>query len=93
MAHKCYKILRTYTLNRSTVRAARIKVQVCYIKIIIIESVTIWASWRTQPTEIKVARIGFLVDDLGLIYWVSYAFVIKSKCLGFELDGGRIYTY
>ena len=42
MAHICAKILRKYTLSRSTTRAARNKVQVCYIEIIVIEIVTIW---------------------------------------------------
>ena len=73
MAHICAKILRTYTLNRSTARAARNKVQVSYIEIIGIKFVTAWARWLTQPVEIKATRVGFPSGDLGLIVCVLLA--------------------
>ena len=67
MAHICAKILRTYTLSRSTARAARNKVEVCYIEIIGIEFVTIWARSLTNPADIEATRVGFPSGDLGLI--------------------------
>ena len=67
MAHICAKILRTYTLNRSTARAARNKVQVSYIEIIGIKFVTMSAHCLTQPVEIKATRVGLPSSDLGLI--------------------------
>ena len=73
MAHICAKILRMYTFSRSTARAARNKVQACYIEIISIEFVTIWVRWRTHPTEIKATRVGFPSGDLGLIVCVLLA--------------------
>ncbi len=73
MAHICAKIIRTYTFSRSTARAARNKVQVCYIEIIGIKFVTIWARWLTHPTEIKATRVGFPSGDLGLIVCVLLA--------------------
>ena len=73
MAHICAKILRTYTLSRSTARAARNKVQVCYIEIIVTEFVTIWARRLSHPTEIEATRVGFPSSDLGLIVCVLLA--------------------
>ena len=64
------------------------KVEVSYIEITGIESVTTWARWKSQLVEIKATRVGFLTGDLGLIYLVSYAFVRKSKCLGFDPRSG-----
>ena len=51
----------------------------CYIEIIGIEFVTIWVRWQTHPTEIKATRVEFPSGDLGLIHWVSYDFVSRSK--------------
>ena len=73
MAHICAKILRTYTFSRSTARAARNKVHVCYIETIVIEIATMWARWLTHPAEIKVTRVGFPSGDLGLIVCVLLA--------------------
>ena len=74
MAHIiCAKILRTYTLSRSTARAARNKVQVSYVEIIVIEFATIWARWLTHPAEINATRVGFPSGDLGLIVCVLLA--------------------
>ena len=73
MAHICAKILRTYTLNPPTARAARNKVQVSYIEIIGIEFVTIWARRLAHPPEIKATRVGFPSGDLGLIVCVLLA--------------------
>ena len=70
MTHICAKILRTYTLNPPTTRAARNKVQVSYIELIGIKFVTTWARWLTQPVEIKATRVGFPSGDLGLIIWI-----------------------
>ena len=64
------RILRTYTFNPPTARAARIKIQVSYIEIIGIQRATIWARWRAQPVEIKATRVGFPPGDLGLIVCV-----------------------
>ena len=84
MAHICAKNLRTYTLSRHTARAAGNKVQVSYIEIIGMEFVTIWARLLTHPAEINATRVRFPSGDLGLINWVSYAFVSKSKCFKFD---------
>ena len=73
MSHICDKILRTYTFSRSTTRAARNKVKVSYIEIIVIEIATIWARWLTHPPEIKAMRVGFPSGDLGLIVCVLLA--------------------
>ena len=73
MAHICAKILRTYTFSRSTARAARNKVGLCYIEIIGIEIATMWARWLTHPAEIKATRVGFPSGDLGLIVCVLLA--------------------
>ena len=70
MAHICAKILRTYTLSRPTARAARNKVEVCYIEITGIERATMWARWLTHPAEINATRVGFPSGDLGLIVCV-----------------------
>ena len=84
MSHICNKILRTCTPYPPIARAARNKINVSYIEIIGIKSLTTWARWRTQPVEIKATRVGFPTGDLGLINWVSYGFVSKSKCLEFD---------
>ena len=73
MAHICAKNLRTYTLSRSTARAAKNKVHVSYIEVIGIEFVTILARWLTHPTEIKATRVRFPSGDLGLIVCVLLA--------------------
>ncbi len=74
MAHICAKNLCTYTLSRSTARAARNKVKVSYIEIIGIEFVIIWARRLTRPAKIKATRVGFPSGDLGLIvFFVSEA--------------------
>ena len=57
MSHVCDKILRMYTLNPPTARAARNKIKVSYIKITGIKSVTIWARRQTQLIEIKATRV------------------------------------
>ena len=73
MSHICNKILRTYTSNLPTARAARNKVHVCYIEIIGIKFVTIWARWLIHPAKIKATRVGFPSGDLGLIVCVLLA--------------------
>ena len=65
------KILRTYTINPPTARAARNKVHVSYIEIIGIKFVTMWARWLTQqPVEIKATRVRLPSSDLDLIICV-----------------------
>lgn len=74
MSHICDTFLRMYTFIRSTARAARNKVQVSYIEIIVVEFVTIWARWLTHLAEIKATRVGSPSGDLGLIvFFVSEA--------------------
>ena len=84
MSHICDKILRTYTFSRSTARAARNKVRVSYIKIITAEIVTTWSSWLSQPADIDATRVEFPSGNLGLIIWIVYVCVSKSKDLGFD---------